>query len=348
MITMSEKLTVGCLGTGYFAQYHYSAWNRNPAVVLKASADHDIEKARASQSELHFSSLSAMLESTRLDILDIITPPASHYGAIEQAVEHSLKAIICQKPFCRSKKEAVRATDLAAAANIPLVIHENFRFQPWHRCLKHVLNVGLIGNPLQFMFRLRTGDGQGANAYLDRQPYFRKMPRLLIHETGVHYIDTFRYLFGPIKSVYADLRTLNPAIMGEDAGQILFEHDNGIRSLFDGNRLLDHATKDPRLTFGEGLLEGTQGVVTLDGTGRVKCRRFGKTVQSTLLEGQNWTGFAGDCVYALQDHVVSAVLYGTKLENTAAEYLPVLDLVDSIYQSAASGKKIEIANASDG
>ena len=42
------------------------------------------------------------------------------------------------------------------------------------------------------------------------------MPRLLIHETGVHYIDTFRYLFGTPTAVHADLRRCNPVIAGED------------------------------------------------------------------------------------------------------------------------------------
>jgi hypothetical protein len=37
----------------------------------------------------------------------------------------------------------------------------------------------------------------GERAYLDRQPFFRDYPRLLIHETGVHFVDTFRYLLIP-------------------------------------------------------------------------------------------------------------------------------------------------------
>ena len=44
------------------------------------------------------------------------------------------------------------------------------------------------------------------NAYLDRQPFFRDYPRLLIYETGVHFIDTFRFLLGEVEEVYANLR----------------------------------------------------------------------------------------------------------------------------------------------
>ena len=36
-----------------------------------------------------------------------------------------------------------------------------------------------IGTPYQISFKMRPGDGQGKNAYLNRQPYFQKMERFL-------------------------------------------------------------------------------------------------------------------------------------------------------------------------
>ncbi|MEQ3679943.1 hypothetical protein [Pseudophaeobacter sp.] len=83
----------------------------------------------------------------------------------------------------------------------------------------------------QVTFRLRPGDGQGAEAHLDRQPYFQNMPRFLVHETAVHWVDTFRYLLGNPLSVYADLRRENPVIAGEDAGYVLFDHRDGVRAV---------------------------------------------------------------------------------------------------------------------
>ena len=38
---------------------------------------------------------------------------------------------------------------------------------------------------------------------------FQKMEQFLIHETGIHLIDVFRFLFGDIKSVFANLSKLN-------------------------------------------------------------------------------------------------------------------------------------------
>ena len=341
---MSETLTVACLGAGYFSRFHRDAWQRIEGVRMVGISD--MAPQRATDSGLpSFADLQMMLSGTRPDIMDIVIPPGGHLAAIRTALDAGVKAIICQKPFCASPQEAREAAALARAARTPLVIHENFRFQPWFRAIRAALDAGALGTVLNAAFRMRTGDGQGQDAYSDRQPYFRQMPRLLIHETGVHYIDTFCFLFGTPTAVYADLRRCNPVIAGEDAAQVIFSHAGAMRSVYDGNRLLDHATDDPRLTFGEALIEGTDAVVTLTGDGAVHIRRFGAKNQETLLRPAFYPGFAGDCVHALQQHVVSGLRNGTGFENLAHDYLRVMDLEELVYRSDAEGRKLEYADA---
>jgi len=343
---MSEKLTVACLGAGYFSQFHRDAWQRIAGCQMVGICDR--AQDRASNTGLPtFLDLQAMLSKTRPDILDIVIPPVGHLEAIRTALRTGVKTIICQKPFCASLQEAREAAALAQAAATPLIIHENFRFQPWFRAIRAALDAGALGTVLQATFRMRTGDGQGKDAYCDRQPYFQKMPRLLIHETGVHYIDTFCFLFGTPTAVYADLRRCNPVIAGEDAGQVIFTHAGALRSVYDGNRLLDHATDNPRLTFGEALIEGTKAVLTLTGDGAVHIRHFGAKEQESLLEPAHYRGFAGDCVHALQQHVVSGLRNGTGFENLAQDYLRVMDLEELIYRSDAEGRKLEYSDAAN-
>lgn len=329
---------VACLGAGYFSLFHFDGWNRIEQVKLVAAADQDISKAEAHGVAAH-NDLATMLKQSDADILDIITPPVTHLDAIRTAVEFPLKVIICQKPFCTSLEEARKAIQLVEKAGIPLVIHENFRFQPWFRVIAKAIADGKIGRVHQMTFRMRTGDGQGQEAYLARQPYFQKMERFLIHETGVHYIDTFRYLLGKVHSVYADLRKMNPVIAGEDAGHVIFDFGDGVRAIYDADRNLDHATDNPRRTFGEALVEGTSGSITLDGDGTVRFRGFTSQEYETLLAPQDWQGFAGDCVYALQHHVIEGLLGEGDFENTAADYLNVAEIEEAIYRSAAEGRK---------
>lgn len=332
-------LRVGCIGAGYFAAFHYDAWSRIEGAEPVAAVDRDISRAEATGLAA-FDDADMMLGDIRPDIVDIITPPPTHFETIRSALSIRPKAIICQKPFCKDAIEARAAADLAAEAGVPLIVHENFRFQPWYRVMKAAMDKGDIGDLLQITFRLRPGDGQGPEAYLDRQPYFQQMPRFLVHETAVHWIDTFRYLAGLPKQVFADLRQLNPVIAGEDAGMILFDQGNGVRAVFDGNRLLDHAATNTRCTMGEALVEGTAGTLTLFGDGSVHLRSFGDIDSTEILSPTTSKGFGGDCVYHLQTHVVQALLKGSAFENTAHDYLSVIAIEDAIYRSGAEGRWI--------
>jgi predicted dehydrogenase len=340
-------LRVACLGAGYFAQHHHAAWASMEGCTLVGVADQDHDRAQAA-ANTHgaqgFTDLATMIAATSPDIIDIITPPPSHHTAVTQALAARPRAVICQKPFATSLEEATALAEAAQTAGVPLIIHENFRFQPWFRTIKTAIDADQLGEVLNLTFRLRTGDGQGPNAYMDRQPYFQTMPRLLIHETGVHYLDTFRYLMGPAQSVYADLRRLNPAIAGEDAGHVVLGWQGGARAVLDGNRLLDFDTDSPRRTFGEALIEGTQASLHLTGDGAVHLRRFGTrgAQAECLLEGRDWPGFAGDCVRALQLHVRDALTTGTALENTAQDYLEVLRMEAACYASDAEGRKVTL------
>lgn len=340
-MTTAAPLKVACLGAGYFSQFHYGSWVRLDRVQLVGSCDLDIGKARATGLPA-YEDLAQMLSETRPDILDIILPPVAHAKSIQVALSAGVKTLICQKPFCEDLAEASAVADLVAAAGARIIVNENFRFQPWYRAIKRAIEAGAVGNLLQATFRLRPGDGQGPRAYLDRQPYFQKMERFLIHETAVHWIDTFRYLLGDPTSVYADLRRINPAIAGEDAGYVLFDHPGGITALFDGNRHLDHNADNLRRTMGEAVFEGTDATLTLLGNGSVQRRAFGSAEAEILLPPDNWTGFGGDCIHALQGHVVSGILDGTLFENEAPDYLQVIRIEEAIYLSAANCRKVRL------
>jgi predicted dehydrogenase len=166
------------------------------------------------------------------------------------------------------------------------------------------------------------------------------MPKLLIHETGVHWIDTFRFLLGEPQAVYADLRRLNPVIAGEDAGYFILDYDKGVRALFDGNRLLDHAAENCRTTMGEALVEGSEGTLTLSGDGSVRQRLFASQEETVLLDAGVWPGFGGDCVKNLIDHVVCGLLDGKPLENEARDYLKVIAIEQAVYESDRLGRKL--------
>jgi D-apiose dehydrogenase len=336
-------LRVAGIGAGYFSRFHYDAWSRLEGVELAAVCDR--ERAKALEvADLHgcaaFDDAAAMLDSIRPDLVDIVTPPATHRELIALAAARGLP-MICQKPLAPTLAEARALVETAERAGVLLVAHENFRFQPWYGEVRRLLADGAIGEVHQLSFRLRPGDGQGPRAYLDRQPYFQDMERFLVHETAIHLIDVFRYLAGEPTAVTARLRRLNPAIRGEDAGLFLLEMDTGVQALFDGNRLVDHEAANTRLTMGEMLVEGAGGQIRLDGDGRLHLREKGGRWRPHDY-GWHDRGFGGDSVYRLQAHVVAHLTVGAPLVNTGRDYLRNLEIEEAVYRAHAEGRRIEL------
>lgn len=340
-------LRVAVVGAGYFAAYHLDAWRRTQGARLVGVCDADADAARAAAARFAVDAVhtdvGAMLDALRPDLLDIATPPGSHAGIVAEAAARRID-VVCQKPLAPTFAAAEALLGTAAAAGITLIVHENFRFMPWFREARRRIDAGHVGTPHGVHFRLRPGDGQGADAYLGRQPYFQTMERFLVHETGIHFIDTFRYLMGEVEHVYADLRRLNPAIAGEDAGCVLFSFAGGGAGIFDANRLNDHVADDCRLTMGEMHLEGPGGVLRLDGFGGLWLKPHGGDEAPAPYQW-NDVGFGGDCVRALQQHVIDHLVHAAPAENRGAEYLVNLRIEEAIYRSAAEGRRVAVDQA---
>lgn len=332
------------LGAGYFSRFQYEAWQRIPAVRIVAVVNRSVDKARAHAAQYGipraagWSELAAVLEAERPDFVDIITPPETHLEAVQLAAARGI-AVICQKPLAPSWDECVAVVEAARRAGIRFMVHENFRWQPWYRELRRQLDAGAIGELFSLSLRMRMGDGWPEDAYLSRQPFFRDYPRLLVYETAVHFLDTFRYLGGEIASIYARLQRRNPAIRGEDAGQIVCGFASGATALLDASRYNEAETADARYTFGTVRLDGSHGHLELDLEGNLTLKPLGQPARRVEYPHTR-AGFAGDCVYAIQRHFVDRMLDGAPFENTGEDYLKSSALVEACYRSHATGQVV--------
>ncbi len=331
-----------CVGAGYFSRFQYEAWNRIPEVEIVGICNRSVEKAQAMAKDFDIphvygvDAFDAMLDQKKPDFIDIITPPETHLHFCKHAAERGIH-IICQKPLAPTYEETLELVEVAKASSGRFMVHENFRWQPWYREMKRLLDKGLLGNFYHCAVQSRLGDGWGEDAYLARQPFFREYPRLYIFETGVHFLDTFRYLFGEPTSLYARISQRNPVIEGEDSALLVCEFPDGGRAVLDANRYNECETEDPRYTFGKVRIEGSKGHLELDEEGVIRVKLLGeKSYQHPYSHERR--GFAGDCVYALQRHFVDALTNGTSFESTAEDYLKSVRLVEAAYTSAQANQ----------
>ena len=340
---MSERVVM--VGAGYWAQFQVEGW-RDAGTPLGAIANRHIEHAQALAQRYGvprcYADIATMLDAEQPTLVDVCLPPVAQEPAVRAALERGIPTI-CQKPFGVDLKQAEAMTAMAEVASVPLVVHENFRFAPWFREMRRRIDEGFFGRLHGVAFRLRPGDGQGPEAYLDRQPYFQQMPEFLVRETAVHFIDTFRFLMGEVRAVTARLRRLNPVIAGEDAGVLLFEYDDDRTGLFDGNRLNEHPATNLRRTMGEMWLEGERGVMRLDGEARLWWQPHGGTESRHAYDDGAGRGAFGGASTALQAHVLAHLRSGAPLENAARDYLANLRVQAAVYHSHASGRRVPMA-----
>lgn len=333
---MQTKLKGVAIGAGYFSKFQYEAWTRIPEVDITALCNSNLVRAKdimdAYGVKNHYTDYKDMILTEKPDFVDIITPPETHFEMCKFAADHGVH-IICQKPLAPTIEESKKIVDYVASKGVRFVVHENFRFQPWHREIKKIIDNDDLGELFNLNFRSRMGDGWGDDAYLARQPYFRDYKKLLVYETGVHFIDTFRYHAGEVKSVYAILKKLNPVIKGEDAGLMILNFNNQTTAVWDANRFNENNFKKSRYTFGEYLIEGSKGGLRLYSDGKITIQNLGKPEKEHTYT-HNDIGFAGDCCYIFQRDFIDKLISGDAFETNGFNYLKTLTVQDAVYKSA--------------
>jgi predicted dehydrogenase len=281
-----------------------------------------------------------MLTDEKLDFVDVATTAASHRPLVELAARRGVAAI-CQKPFALSMADAHAMVAACDAAGVPLMVHENFRWQSPIQALRARIDAGAIGKPFWGRVSFRS-----AYDVFSGQPYLAKGERFIIEDLGIHILDIARFLFGDVARLTARTARVNPAIRGEDVATMLLDHESGLASIVDcsyASRLavepfpetlaeIDGAEGSIRLSQGyEMLVTGKQGSETQDVSPRLLpwATRPWHNIQES--------------VQAIQQHWVDCLRQGREPATSGRDNLKTLALVEAAYRSASTGQTIEMS-----
>jgi D-apiose dehydrogenase len=338
---MSRPLRGVLVGAGFFARFQAEAWKRIPAAEIVAVVDSAPGKARAFADEFGipraFELITEAFDRERPDFVDIATRPEAHLELTRAAAARRVH-VICQKPMAPTWEDCVGMVEACEAAVVRLLIHENWRWQPWYREVRRLLDAGVLGQVFQLTFRWRTGDGRGPEPYAV-QPYFRQMPRLLVYETLVHLLDTARFLGGELASVYCTNRRVNPAIAGEDQSLVLFTFRSGVPGLIDANR-----TSGPvpaPVAMNDLTVEGDRAALRLTPDGRLFLTEYGQDEREHTFPTTG-AGYKGDSVHATQAHLIECLRSGRPSESDGRDYLNTVRAVFACYRSAETGQVVAL------
>jgi predicted dehydrogenase len=167
----------------------------------------------------------AELADAGVDAVVVSTPLDTHVDLVREAIGLGLP-VVCDKPFARDAATARETVLAAERAGVLLSVYQNRRWDADFRTVQQVVASGDLGEVFRFESRMEQPPQPeglpvtGGGALLD---------------VGSHAVDQARHLFGPVRSVYAELRTA-PGGVGFDEGFfVALQHDGGVISHVTGD-----------------------------------------------------------------------------------------------------------------
>ena len=157
-----------------------------------------------------------MFAAESLDFVDIITDVHTHVPLVQLAAKHHVPAI-CQKPLAMSYEAAAGLEEACQTAGVPLLVHENWRWQTPIRQFKLPRSdQRAAGRP----FRARIDMVSGFPVFRN-QPALAELDRFILTDMGVHILDVALFLFGEAASLYCTTHRVHEAIRGEDVATVV-------------------------------------------------------------------------------------------------------------------------------
>lgn len=337
------ELKGALIGCGFFAVNQMHAWREIEGAAIVAICDRDPERLRIVGEQFgiarRYTDAAAMLAEESLDFVDIATTVASHRPLVELVARHILP-VICQKPFALSTEDAEAMVEACEKAGVPLMVHENFRWQSPIQRVKQVLDSGTIGSPFWGRVSFRSGYD-----IFSGQPYLAEAKRFIIDDLGVHILDVARFLFGEASAITCRTARVTPGIAGEDVATMMLDHASGVTAVVD----CSYATKAPVEAFPETLVEidGSEGTLRLAQGYRLSVRgrdgTFEEDVSPPLLSwaSKPWHNVQ-ESVLAIQQHWVACLAEGREPDTSGRDNLRTFALVHAAYESAASGGTVAL------
>ena len=191
------------------------------AGVVTRSAERREELERDHPGTPAFDSL-ADLAAAGAEAVAISTPAATHIPLVLEAIELGL-ATVSDKPFALDAAQARAAVEAAEAAGVVLSVYQNRRWDSDLLTVRRLLERGELGEVTLFesAFERYSGDvpvpASGGG---------------MLRDFGSHLVDQALLLFGPVASVYGELR--GPGELEEGFFAVL-EHRGGMTTHLTGD-----------------------------------------------------------------------------------------------------------------
>jgi predicted dehydrogenase len=211
-------------------------WGRN---LVKASLGHerlkivravepDIKSARCFCAEHHLEltdSLDAVLADGTIGAVLLATPHSLHPAQVI-ACASARKQVFCEKPLALRRSDAARMFHACREAGVALAVGHNRRFWPSMRALRDVVASGELGTILHIEGHNSNENSQDVVAGWRLSP--EESPGGGLTGAGLHVLDAFVSMLGPVRRVYAQLHQREQGPPPLDTAVMTLDFVNGV------------------------------------------------------------------------------------------------------------------------
>ncbi|AUI65084.1 MULTISPECIES: Gfo/Idh/MocA family oxidoreductase [Glaesserella] len=347
---MNQILKVGIAGFGYSSKvFHVPFLVQDTRFNIVKVYERSTSNALAVLPNVEIVREFDGLLSDEIDLIIITTPNQTHYSLAKQAILAG-KHVLVEKPLVITAEQALELDALAKQHNVILSVYQNRRWDHATATAKQILAQGLIGEAVDCEIRFeRYAKGKNAKAWKETG----EKGTGLVYDLGVHLIDASLYLFGMPNAVFADIRYQHKGALSDDNFTIHLYYDSGLKVAL-------YATKYAREAGKHFVLHGKLGSYVKQ---NVDCQESlltsGMIPQKNynLESEQDWgilhTEMNGEVVrqpfnnadtsyQALYDNLYLAITENESLAVTAEQAAKVLYIIEKAFESAVSGKKVNI------
>jgi predicted dehydrogenase len=211
-------------------------WGRN---LVKASLGHerlkivravepDIKSARGFCAEHHLEltdSLDAVLADGTIGAVLLATPHSLHPAQVI-ACASARKQVFCEKPLALRRSDAARMFQACREAGVALAVGHNRRFWPSMRALREVVASRELGTILHIEGHNSNENSQDVVAGWRLSP--EESPGGGLTGAGLHVLDAFVSMLGPVRRVYAQLHQREQGPPPLDTAVMTLDFVNGV------------------------------------------------------------------------------------------------------------------------
>jgi predicted dehydrogenase len=384
------RVRLGIVGCGGIAGAHYEGWKaiheKEPDLVevvavcdsVRPAAERYADRVAEFQGRRPavYADVTEMLRGSEVQAADVCTPHYLHHRVALACIEAGV-AVQVEKPCGLTVKATKRMIEAAAARGVTLATAENIRRQPAQRTAWWLLHEsGLLGRPQGFFVQAVAYAAPVDPAAAPRWHW--RADRTMggggwVIDSGAHFLDTVRYFYGDVHSVYARVQYLRPHPMVRDGLRAFDEQEDyfvatlnfesGVVGVWSRTSAFPGHDWSQCTHYAErGAIADASGDVFHGPHGKAQVRRAG-VAEAETLEGlyprfletlsperrerlfpHGFTnGFTLECYDFAQ-----AVAVGRPVEVSGETGLKAKAVAFAIYESAVTGQAVRVEDVLSG